>query len=84
MTLNKDSYLLKIRIPSSFGYIMGVADIVSKLRSFTTDITLFCQDLNSLYINSINVLSFIYHSDSYVNMFFPNMFFATPIGVFLS
>lgn len=59
MTINKDPHLLKIRIPSSLGYIMGMTDIVSKLWSFATNITLFSQNLNSLYYQLIFNLLYI-------------------------
>jgi hypothetical protein len=32
-------YLLQIGVPDSTGFVIGVADIITKARAFTTDIT---------------------------------------------
>jgi len=42
LTILKTSHLLKIGVPSFFGFVMGMTDIVSNHRFFTTDITNLC------------------------------------------
>jgi len=42
LTILNTSHPLKIGVPSFFGFVMGMTDIVSNHRFFTTDFTNLC------------------------------------------
>jgi hypothetical protein len=44
-SIDDDTNPLQIRVPSSFGDVVGMADIVAKNRAFATDVTT-CRHIN--------------------------------------
>jgi len=48
--LGSHSDTLEVRKPAPSCFIVGMADIVARCRSFAADLTFFCHDKDSLYI----------------------------------